>query len=223
MATPECIGIIMDGNRRWAAAKGLPKLEGHRAGLNNIEGIARAAGEAGVKHLVLYALSTENLQRAEDEVSYFMELAIEAANTKLKKLGEENVRVRFAGNIGVLPEEVQKAVRTVEADTAQNTGLVLWVCLAYGGRAELAAAATAAAAAGPVTEGSIQEHLWTAGMPDPDIIIRPGGEKRLSGFLTWQSVYSELFFVDTLWPDFDTNKLGQVLAEFAGRERRRGK
>jgi undecaprenyl diphosphate synthase len=220
---PDCVGIIMDGNRRWAKNIGLPKLEGHRRGLNNIEHIARAAAEAGIKHLVLYALSTENLKRAEDEVSYFMGLAIEAANTKLADLGKENVRVRFAGNLTLLPQAVQDAVQKVAEDTKNNTGLTLWFCLAYGGRAELAAAASMAAKEGEVTEESLSAHLWTAGMPDPDIIIRPGGEKRISNFLLWQGAYSELFFLDMMWPDFAKEDLTKVLGEFAARERRIGR
>ncbi len=178
-------------------------------------------GQAGVKHLALYALSTENLQRAQDEVSYLMDLAIEAASGKLADLGKENVRVRFAGKLALLPQAVQDAVQKVQDDTSANTGLTLWICLAYGGRAEIVAAARAAGA--DITEETLAKHVWTAGMPEPDIIIRPGGEKRLSNFLTWGSVYSELFFLDVLWPDFSEDDLGRVLAEYAARDRRRGK
>lgn len=221
---PACIGIIMDGNRRWAKANGLPKLEGHRRGLNNIEAVARAVAGAGIKHLVLYALSTENLKRAEEEVSYFMDLAIEAANTKLADLGKENIRVRFAGNLLLLPQAVQDAVRKVQHETVGNTGLTIWFCMAYGGRAELVAAAEAACKDGAaITEESLGNHLWTAGMPDPDIIIRPGGEHRLSNFLLWQAAYSELFFVDVMWPDFTNVHLQEVLANYARRDRRIGR
>jgi undecaprenyl diphosphate synthase len=218
---PSCIAIIMDGNRRWATARGLPKLEGHRAGLNKIEEVARWTGEAGIKHLVLYALSTENLRRAEDEVGYFMDLSIEAAQTKLHKLGEENVRVRIAGKLELLPETVQRAMHKVQEETAGNTGLTVWICFAYGGRAEIIEAARRAAQE-DITEESLKKNLWTAGMPEPDLIIRPGGEKRLSNFLLWQSAYSELFFLDVMWPDFSKEDLDKVLAEFAVRERRRG-
>ena len=221
---PQCIGIILDGNRRWAKAKGLPGLQGHRTGLSKITDCAHWVREAGIKHLVVYALSTENLHRTEEEVSYFMELAIEAAETKIAELGKENVRVKFIGNLALVPSKVREAVEKVERETAQNSGLTLWICFAYGGRAEIVAAAAKAAAAGEnITEESLPKYFWSAGMPDPDLVIRPGGEKRLSNFLLWEAAYSELFFVDTMWPDFSKEKLDEVLAEFSQRQRRMGK
>ena len=221
---PACIGIILDGNRRWAKANGLPKLEGHRRGLVHVSDCARWVRDRGVRHLALYALSTENLHRTKEEVSYLMDLAVEMAENQLAELGRENIRARFAGDMSLLPQEVRAAAAKVEAATASNTGMTLWVCLAYGARAELAAAANAAANRGKkITEEVLAQSLWTAGMPDPDIIIRTGGEKRLSNFLLWQAAYSELFFIDAMWPDFSEEVLDAVLAEYATRERRNGR
>jgi undecaprenyl diphosphate synthase len=141
----------------------------------------------------------------------------------MKELGEGNIRVRFAGQRERFSEDLQAAMNEVEAETASNTGLTLWCCLSYGGRAEIVAAATAAAQGSSISEDSLAKHLWTAGMPDPDLIIRTSGEKRLSGFLTWQAVYSELFFIDTYWPDFSEEIFDGILAEYAERERRHGK
>lgn len=221
---PQCVGIILDGNRRWAKERGLPGLEGHRHGLDKISDCARSAHELGVKHLALYALSTENLHRTEKEVSYFMDLAVDAAERSLGDLGRENVRVRIIGDLSLLPAQVRVAVEKVASETAENTGLCLWVCLAYGSRAEIVAAAEDAAQAGEkITEESLQRHFWSAEMPNPDIIIRPGGEKRLSNFMLWQAAYSELFFIDRMWPDFTKEDLEKVLQEYACRERRMGK
>lgn len=224
MATPQCIGIIMDGNRRWATAHNLPKLEGHRRGLNTLVECTKWVRDAGVPHLAVYAFSTENWQRDAAEVSYLMDLFREMATQKLDEFKKENIRVRFVGQVGRFEQGLQDAMRNLEQATAANTGTTLWVCVSYGGRAEIAAAAAAAAKAGEeLTEESIGKYLWTAGMPEPDFIIRTSGEQRTSGFLTWGGVYSELFFVDTPWPDFSKQILGQVLAEFDARDRRMGK
>ncbi|MEK7068324.1 MAG: polyprenyl diphosphate synthase [Patescibacteria group bacterium] len=222
--TPACIGIIMDGNRRWAVARGLPKLEGHRQGAEVLRETARNARDAGVKHLIVYAFSTENWQREQEEVGYLMDLLRDFFKNYLKDLSQENIRVRIVGQKDRFDPDIQKIFEETEHASTNNTGLTLWVCLSYGSRAEIVAAAKAACARGQeITEDSLAAHLWTAGMPDPDIIIRTSGEKRLSNFLLWQAAYSELFFIDTMWPDFTKDKLGQVLAEFAARERRRGK
>lgn len=219
-----CVGIILDGNRRWAKARGLSKLEGHHAGMEKLTDTVRFVRESGVRHLIVYAFSTENWNRKEEEVAYLMDLFRESMQKQMRTLGKEGVRVRFVGQRDRFSADLQKAMSDTEEETSQNDALTLWVCLSYGGRAEIAAAARAAAGAGEeITEESLARHLWTAGMPDPDIIIRTGGEQRLSGFLTWQSVYSELFFVDAFWPDFDEKTFDAVLAEFATRERRRGK
>jgi undecaprenyl diphosphate synthase len=219
----QCVGIILDGNRRWAKERGLPKLEGHRAGMHLLKDATKFIRDRGIKHLIVYAFSTENWNRTAEEVSYLMNLFREMVQKEIREIGEEGIRVRFVGQRERFAKELQEAMSTVEKETEGNDAMTLWVCLSYGGRAEIVAAAQAAAKEGEITEESLAEHLWTAGMPDPDIIIRPGGEQRLSNFLPWQSTYSELFFVEPFWPDFSPELFDAVLAEFAARERRRGK
>lgn len=221
--TPACVGIILDGNRRWAKANGVSKLEGHRAGLETLKKTVRFVRDSKIKNLVVYAFSTENWNRDRDEVSYLMELFREAIQIEMNELGKENVRVRFVGQRERFSPALQKAMGDIENKTSHNDAITLWVCLSYGGRAEIVAAANVAAQTGVVTEETISKNLWTMGMPDPDIIIRTGGEKRLSNFLSWQAIYSELFFTDTLCPDFNKEEFDAILAEFATRERRNGK
>ncbi len=220
---PTCIGIILDGNRRWARAKGLPTLAGHSEGLDNLERIMSHVTSVGIKHLVVYAFSTENWNRAPEEVSYLMSLVIKAAREQLKKLIEEKVRVRFIGQREHLSTEVKAAIGELEEES-KGGEYTLWVCLSYGGRAEIVEAARAMQKSGEeITEESFNNHLWTAGMPEPDLIIRTGGAQRLSNFLTWQSTYSELFFIDTYWPDFSEADLDRILQEYGERERRMGR
>lgn len=220
---PICIGIIMDGNRRWAKEHGLPKLEGHRKGSETLKRIARAVRDRGIKHLSVYAFSTENWQREETEVSYLMDLLREFFRKEVETLGEENIRIRFVGQRERFTPDLQQILIEIEEKTKHNTAMTFWCCLSYGGRAEIVEAARKAAAAGKeITEESLENVLWTAEMPPPDLIIRTSGEQRLSGFLTWKSVYSELFFTDTKWPDFNEAELDRILAEFAQRERRHG-
>ena len=223
-AIPTCVGIILDGNRRWAKEHGLPKLEGHRAGMEKVKEATRFVRASGVAHLVVYAFSTENWNRAEEEVGYLMDIFSNALQKELGELGKEGVRVRFVGQRERFTPELQKAMSATEEQTEKNNTFTLWVCLSYGGRAEIVAAARSLVTAGEeITEESLSRHLWTAGMPDPDIIIRTSGEQRLSGFLAWQSVYSELFFTDTKWPAFTEEEFKKILAEYAERERRHGK
>src|SRR3989344_3659557 len=223
-AAPACVGIILDGNRRWAKENSVSKLEGHRAGTDTLKKTVRFVRDSGVKHLIVYAFSTENWSRDKDEVSYLMDLFREAIKKEMNELGKENVKVRFVGQRERFSEDLQQSMDEIEKETAENEAITLWVCFSYGGRAEIVAAAAAAAVPDvPITEKSLSENLWTAGMPEPDIIIRTGGEKRLSNFLTWQSIYSELFFTDTLYPDFNKEEFDAILAEYATRERRRGK
>jgi undecaprenyl diphosphate synthase len=222
--TPTCIGIILDGNRRWAKEKNLPTLEGHRKGMDKLVDTVRWVRDRGTKHLVVYAFSTENWNRSEEEVSYLMNMVKEAAEKELSKLSEENVRVRFVGQRDRLDLTVRKAVEKTEEESKNNTALTLWVCLSYGGRPEIVNAAKSISESGEeITEESFKKHLWTAGMPDPDIIVRTGGEKRLSNFLLWQGAYAEIFFVDPYWPDFSEKILEAILIEFGARERRHGK
>lgn len=219
----KCIGIILDGNRRWAKEKGLPSLEGHRRGFENLKTIAKAVRDRGIPHLVVYAFSTENWKRSDEEVSYLMDIFREAIRAGREELGKEGIRVRFVGQRERFADDIQMGMRETEEKTSGNTSMTLWLCLSYGARAEIVAAANAAAKAGDITEESLRFHMWSAEMPDPDIIIRTSGEKRLSNFLMWQAAYSELFFVRQHWPDFSDQLLDEALSEYAARERRHGK
>lgn len=220
---PTSVGIIMDGNRRWAKNHGVAKFEGHRVGAQRLKEAVRFLRDRGVRHTVLYAFSTENWNRDSKEVAYLLDLFVVLLEKDVAELGAEGFRIRFAGQRERFSPKTQELMRMAEEETSSNTAATIWVCVSYGGRAEIISAARAAAEAGPITEESLSRNLWTSGMPDPDVIIRTGGEKRLSGFLTWQSVYSELFYSDTLWPDFSNEELGAILVEFASRERRHGK
>ncbi len=221
----QCIGIILDGNRRWARERGLPTLEGHRVGLRmTLKRVIIAARDRGIPHLAAYMFSTENWNRSKDEVAYLMELFREGIRGELEELGKEGVRIRFAGQRDRFAPDLQEAMARIERDTETNNRITFWACLSYGGRAEIVEAAQALLTTGEdISEENLERYLWTAEMPEPDIIIRTSGEKRLSGFLTWKGVYSELFFVDMHWPDFDEKALDAVLVEYAARERRMGK
>lgn len=223
MRIPECIGIILDGNRRWARKNSLPPLEGHRRGYDRFVESARWARARGVTHMAAYAFSTENWNRSKEEVEYLMALFEEVAGEPLKKLTEENVRVRFIGKLDMLSRSLQERIREAERESAGNNEFTVWICLSYGSRAEITEAAKAAARGEAITEETLRGHMWSAGMPDPDIVIRPGGEKRLSNFLLWQAAYSEIFFLDVLWPDFSEADLDAVFEEYAKRDRRMGK
>ncbi len=221
---PSCIGVIMDGNRRWARAENKPVFEGHSEGYKKLQDVLRWAREANIPHLVAYAFSTENWQRSEEEVGYLMKLFRSILEKETKKMIDEHVRVRFVGDRTRFGEDLQKMMDTMETETAKEYDITLHLLMSYGGRAEIVAAANASIVAGTsVTEESFASNLWSHPMPDPDLIIRTGGEKRLSNFLPWQSVYSELFFSDAFWPAFTKEEFDSILAEFAQRERRRGK
>ncbi len=220
---PTCIGIILDGNRRWAKEQGLSAFEGHRRGMDNLESIGRAARDMGVRHMIVYAFSTENWNRSKDEVSYLMKIFESMAQEGLAKFTDEGIAVRFIGQRGRFSPTLQSAMSKAEAKNPADPLLTVWVCISYGGRAEIVEAAQKAAREGEITEETVSGNLWTSGMPDPDLIIRTGGEQRISNFLPWQSVYSELFFLKTYWPAFTTEDLKKVLDEYATRERRMGK
>lgn len=222
--TPKCIGIILDGNRRWAKQNGLPKLEGHRRGYERAIECVGWVRDRSIKHLALFVFSTENWNREQDEVSYLMRLLREMAQKELRDLVKENVRVRFIGTRDRLDPQIREAMQQVEKESEHNDGITVWVCLSYGSRAEITAAAMALAKTGQeITEDSLRKHFWSAEMPDLDIVVRTSGEQRLSNFLLWQSAYSELFFIKPHWPDFSEKILDEVLAEYAQRERRMGK
>ena len=220
----QCIGIVLDGNRRWARERGLPTLEGHRRGFENLKNAARWVRDRNIPHVAAYAFSTENWNRSPEEVNYLMDIFRAAIRESREELGKEGVRVRFLGQRERFAEDIQAGMRETEEKTATNIRMTMWICLSYGGRAEIVAAVKAAVAAGvELAEESIRSHLWSAQMPDPDIIIRTSGEHRLSNFLLWQAAYSELFFIKPHWPDFSEKILDEILEEFAARERRHGK
>ncbi len=220
----ECIGIILDGNRRWAKERGLPTLEGHHRGFEKLKSAARWVRDRGIPHLVVFAFSTENWKRSEEEVGYLMDIFRKAIRDEIEELGKEGIRTRFLGERERFVEDIQKGMVEAEEKTKGNSRMTLWVCLSYGARAEIVTAARAAAAEGvEMSEETLRAHMWSAEMPDPDLIIRTGGAKRLSNFLLWQAAYSELFFIEPYWPDFSEADLDSVLAEYAKRERRLGR
>ncbi|MEX0916977.1 MAG: polyprenyl diphosphate synthase [Candidatus Paceibacterota bacterium] len=221
---PQSIGIIMDGNRRWARARGLPTLEGHRRGYQKMKEVTRWAKEAGVKYLTLFAFSTENWNRKEEEVSYLMDLFKEALLEGVKELAEEDARVKIAGQKERFSKELQELMQKVEEDTEDNDAITVTLCLSYGGRAEIIDGVNRAIEKGEkVTEESFEALLWTSHIADPDIIIRTSGEERVSGFLTWKAVYSEFFFIKPHWPEFSKEDFEGILKEYAERDRRHGK
>lgn len=222
---PKCVGLILDGNRRWAKAQNKPTLEGHRVGLlETYKRIAMHARDTGVEHLAAYMFSTENWNRSDEEVKYLMDLFKEAGEGQMQDLIKENIKIRFIGQRERFEQELQDLMGKIEQDSSENTGMTAWVCLSYGGRSEIIEAAKELAQRGEdITEESLRSHMWSAEMPDPDIIVRTSGEQRLSNFLLWQSAYSELFFTKTLWPDFSEEEFDRILEEYGDRERRRGK
>lgn len=221
----QCVGLIMDGNRRWAQKHGVPVFEGHRAGYDTLTKATGWARDLGVAHLVAYVFSTENWQRAEDEVGYLMKLFRFVLEKEGERMVTERVRVRFVGDLSRFPEDMQKGMERIEVLTEKAHDITLYLAVSYGGRAEILTATNALIFdnAEIVSAEDFSKKLWSYPMPDPDLVVRTGGEHRLSGFLPWQTVYSELFFVDTLWPDFSREEFENILAEFRTRERRHGK
>lgn len=221
---PRSIACIMDGNRRWARAQGLSAVEGHVAGEKIFRDFVGWVVECGIEHVCVYAFSTENWKREEAEVSALMQL-LETVIAKLRSdLSTQSIRVRIVGERSRLSPELQQAIVALEEESAARSyTTTVWIALSYGGRAEIVAAANAAIAAGqPIEEATFSEYLWTAELPNPDLIIRTGGERRLSNFLTWRSVYSELFFTDTLWPAFTKDEFMRIVAAYGTRKRRYG-
>ncbi len=222
-----CVGIIMDGNRRWARERNLPVFEGHRAGGETLKKTVTWAKDAGIEHIIFYTFSTENWNRSEKEVSYLLNLIGEFIEKELENFNKEDGVLHFVGDLSRFSEKLQKLFKESEEKTAHNRGTHVYFALNYGGRQEILSAIRAIVFEKPrsedITEAYFAKHLQTGNMPDPDIIIRTSGELRLSGFLPWQSVYSELFFTKTFWPDFTKEEFNAILAEYAQRERRRGK
>ena len=221
---PRCVGVIMDGNRRWAKEQGLPSMEGHRAGYEKFKEFLKWNEDLGVECVIIYAFSTENWKREEGEVSYLMDLSREALRSAEEY--NENGSLRVLGDTSKLPEDIRSLIKETEARTAENKGLVLGLAISYGGREEILRAVKGIVEEG-VTSGEIGEelfskHLYTRGMPDPDMIVRTSGEQRLSGFLPWQSVYSELFFPKTHWPALSKEEYLSMIEAYAQRHRRFG-
>lgn len=227
---PRHVAVIMDGNGRWAARRGLPRLAGHRAGAESLRRVVDVCREWGVEVLSVYAFSTENWRRPRDEVQGLMLLLEEFLDRSFKELERGGVRLRLMGRLDELPGSLQSRVQDALGRTARNRGLIVNVGLSYGGRAELVRAAREVAqeaAEGKLQPAQLDEaefsrHLYTAGLPDPDLVIRSGGEQRVSNFLLWQIAYSELWFSTVLWPDFDRRQLLRAFADYARRQRRYG-
>jgi undecaprenyl diphosphate synthase len=229
-AVPRHIAIIMDGNGRWAAQRGLTRSHGHQAGADPVRVVLKAARKAGVRFLTLYAFSTENWGRPLDEVRSLFELLRQYLESEAPELLASGVRLKAIGDIPALPEFARQALASAQELTRANEDITLTLALSYGSRAELARAArilAESAASGrlnpaDITPERLAAELWTAGLPDPDLLIRTGGDMRLSNFLLWQCAYTELYFTPTLWPDFGEEDFQAALAAYTGRERRYG-
>lgn len=221
---PHHVAIVMDGNGRWAKRRLMPRITGHRQGVESLRRCIRACVKRGVGVLTVFAFSSENWGRPQDEVSGLMELMGKALVREVPELKEAGIRLHFVGDRQGLPERMRQSLTQAEAATADNRGMVLNVCFNYGGRWDIAQAAAQLAARGEaITESALDRALALSHGPDPDLLIRTGGEQRISNFLLWQCAYSELYFSDRLWPDFDEAALDEAFAAFAERERRFGK
>ena len=227
---PQHLGIIMDGNGRWTKKRGLPRPAGHKEGAANFKRITRYCSSIGIKYLTVYAFSTENWSRPAAEVSALMVLFRQYLEESLRDFLNDDIKVRFIGDTSVFPTNLQRLIAQTWEVSKNRTGMVLNIAMNYGGRAEITHAVRAVAhkiqqgeiAPEQITEEMIADNLYTAGQPDPDLIIRPSGENRISNFLLWQSAYTEYVVMDILWPDFTPENLNWALAEFARRNRRFG-
>lgn len=228
---PRHLAIIMDGNNRWARQRGLPGSEGHRAGEQAVQALIRAAAERGIHVVTLYAFSSENWRRPPDEVNHLMGLFLKALAGRVPELHENRVRLRFIGERSAFSEALQQGMDEAEALTRHNDRMTVVVAVNYGGQWDIAAAARRLAEqvvagqlrAEEITDARLGAEVCLADLPPPDLLIRTGGEQRLSNFLLWQAAYSEFWFTPVLWPDFDAATLDQALAEYAGRQRRFGR
>ena len=227
---PRHVAIIMDGNGRWATKRGLPRSAGHRAGMEALRDLITASSELGIEALTLYAFSTENWKRPRDEVGTLFSLVVEYFNREISELHEKGVRIRVLGDMSRVPQKARAALMRAEDITHDNSGLKLNLAINYGARAERVRAAKALAedvsnggmAPDAIDEAAVSSRLYTSGQPDVDLLIRTGGEMRLSNFLLYQSAYAELLFTDTLFPDFDKAHYLDAIREFQGRSRRFG-
>ena len=222
-AVPHHIAIVMDGNGRWATRRYLPRVAGHKKGVDALRACVRHCGERGVRVLTVFAFSSENWNRPPEEVSSLMELLAVALSREVPQLHAEGVRIHFVGNRAALSDKVRAGLAQAEAATASNQRLVFNICFNYGGRWDIAQAAAGLSHRGEaITEASLDRAMALAHVPDPDLLVRTGGEQRISNFLLWQAAYAELYFSDKLWPDFDEAAIDEAIADYAGRERRFG-
>jgi len=224
---PRHIAIIMDGNGRWAKRRLMPRVAGHRKGVEALRGVIRACGERGVTHLTVFAFSSENWRRPQDEVTLLMELFLRALENEVARLHENDIRFRVIGDLSGFSERIQTLIRDAEALTRNNTRLTFTVAANYGGRWDIVQAVKKLMAEGvtqdAVNETVLAQHFSMADMPEPDLFIRTGGEQRISNFLLWQLAYTELYFTDSLWPDFDADALDAAITSYRIRERRFGR
>ncbi len=227
---PRHVAVIMDGNGRWAQRRGLPRTAGHKAGAENFRTIATYCKDLGIDYLTVYAFSTENWKRPKGEVDAIMGLLDEYLRESVETMARDNIRLRFLGDVSVLSPKLRALIEETDELTRHITGFQANICLNYGGRDEIVRAARRFArdcVAGrrspdELTEAAFPEYLWSAGLPDPELLIRPGGELRVSNFLLWQCAYSEIYVTDTLWPDFGREELDRALAWYRTRDRRFG-
>ena len=227
---PVHVAIIMDGNGRWAKRRGLPRTAGHAQGARVVEQILEDADHMGIRYLTVYAFSTENWSRPDSEVKALMNLLRTYMKTSLAKCAKNNVRIRVIGDKSRLDKDLQASIANLEKETASNTGIGFQIAINYGSRDEMVRAVQAAAqkvkdgeiSPEDITENFISDSLDTCGIPDPDLLIRTGGEQRISNFLLWQTAYSELYFCDAAWPDFNKKELEKAVDAFNNRERRYG-
>ncbi|MBI1284423.1 MAG: isoprenyl transferase [Thiobacillus sp.] len=224
---PRHIAIIMDGNGRWAKRRLMPRVAGHRKGVEALRGVIRACGERGVTHLTVFAFSSENWRRPQDEVTLLMELFLRALENEVARLHENDIRFRVIGDLSGFSERIQALIRDAEMLTRNNTRLTFTVAANYGGRWDIVQAVKKLMAEGvtpeEISETALAQHFSMADMPEPDLFIRTGGEQRISNFLLWQLAYTELYFTDSLWPDFDADALDAAIASYRTRERRFGR
>ena len=225
--TPKHVAIIMDGNGRWAQIRNKKRTFGHKAGVEKTREVVEACAKKGVQSLTLFAFSSENWARPEEEVSYLMELFVLALKREIKMLNKNNAQLKFIGDVAGFNKKLQKSIREAQQQTSNNDGLQLNIAANYGGRWDIVNAANLAmknlAKGETLTEGSLANYLSTAELPELDFLIRTGGEKRVSNFLIWQAAYAELYFSEKLWPDFDSSELDRAFDEYRQRQRRYGK
>jgi undecaprenyl diphosphate synthase len=223
---PNHIAVIMDGNGRWAKKRGLPRLEGHRAGLDATRAVINHLGEKQIKYATLYSFSTENWNRPKDEVNGLLDILEKSINKETKELHQKGVRIRHLGHLDRLPQHLRRAIEKAVELTSSNTGMTLSLAFDYGGRLEILDALKVIIADGippqDIDEKLFSSYLYTAGLPEVDLVVRTGGDLRISNFLLWQSAYSEYYFTEVLWPDFDSRELDRALSAYSQRQRRFG-